>query len=211
MIKICIVDDDFHYRVALKRIFENPDTFILTGAFTSEEAVPHLLIQQPDVVILDDKLNALPGISLIKALRLNMPNTQFLICIPRYDDGVIISAITAGASGYILKNMPAQDIKKTIIEVYNRGITAEEPSLRNTTGLFQPVKFVVGDHRLSEREVEVLILISKGLLYKEIARALLISINTVKNHLKSVYKKMGVQNKTEAINKYKANLPFLTT
>jgi NarL family two-component system response regulator LiaR len=205
MINVSIVEDNSHYRSALSKLFDGSDLFRLSGAYSSaEEAWPKLLMNQPDIAIVDIRLPAMSGISLIQNIRKDMPLTQFMVCTSYYENDRIIEALKAGASGYILKDTSAEDIKRAVKELFMGGAPMSPYIARKLIGLFQQSEPDSNAYGLSEREQEVLRLLSDGLQYKEIAESLFISSNTVKNHLKSIYKKLHVQNKIEAINKFQA-------
>src|SRR5260221_12859499 len=97
MIKVAIVEDNFHYRSALVKLFQNTDGFLLKGAYSSaEEALPDLLLYQPDIVIIDILLQGMWGISLIRKIRFDLPVTQFLVYTLHQDNDIIIEAMRAG-------------------------------------------------------------------------------------------------------------------
>ena len=205
MIKVAIVEDNIHYRSALVKLLENSEHFLLKGVYSSaEEALPSLLALQPDVAVIDIQLPAMSGIALIEKIRFQLPRTQFLVCTLHQDNNNVFEALRAGASGYILKSTAADDITIAIKELHMGGAPMSPYIARKIVGLFQQSNRFDDNFGLSEREHEVLKLMCDGLLYKQIADRLFISSNTVKNHLKSIYKKLHVHNKIEAINKYKS-------
>jgi NarL family two-component system response regulator LiaR len=209
MIKVAIVEDNLHYRSAWAKLLENADGFHLNGVYSSaEEALPNLLLRQPDIAMISIQLPVMSGISLIQRVRHKMPGTHFLICTLYQDNDRIFEALIAGAAGYILKNATAEEIKNAVKDLFLGGAHICPYIARNIIALFQKTKGDIDHYGLSYRELEVLRLISKGLLYKEIAEKLFISGNTVKNHLKSIYKKLHVQNKTEAINIFQSRNPI---
>ena len=205
MIKVAIVEDNFHYRSALVALLESSGLFLLKGIYaTAEEAMTGLTVQPPDIAIVDIQLPGMSGISLIKTIRGSMPRTQFMICTLHQDNERIFEALKAGASGYILKDASADEIRNAVKDLFMGGAPMSPYIARKIIGLFHETAPDVKTYGLSDREQEVLELMCNGLLYKEIALKLSISGNTVKNHLKSIYKKLHVQNKIEAINKYQS-------
>ena len=133
-----------------------------------------------------------------------LPGTQFMVCSIHDDNDTIFEALKCGASGYVLKDpVTAEEIIKAIRDLYSGGSPMSPYIARKVIGSFQkPVK----DNEsfaLSVREKEVLELLSKGLLYKEIAECLGVTHETVKKHLKNIYQKLHVQNKIEALNKFR--------
>lgn len=205
MIKIAIVEDNLHYRSALVKLLQNSELFLLKGVYaTAEDAITGLFTDEPDITLIDIQLPKMSGITLIQKVRYQLPKTQFLICTLHQDNQNIFEALRAGASGYILKSTPADEIKNAIKELYMGGAPMSPYIARKIIGLFHQGTPNFDSYGLSDRELEVLELMSNGLLYKQIADRLFISSNTVKNHLKSIYKKLHVHNKIEAINKYQA-------
>lgn len=203
MINVAIIEDNFHYRSALVKLLEGTDTIQLHGVYsTAEEALPGLANRPPDVAIVDIQLPVMSGISLVEKIYPIIPRTQFLMCTLHQDNDNIFEALRAGASGYILKDASPEDIRSAVNEVYMGGAPMSPYIARKIISLFQQKLPEPNQYGLSDREMEVLKLMSRGLLYKEIAEKLAISKNTVKNHLKTIYKKLHVQNKIEAINKF---------
>ena len=204
MISVSIVEDNEYYRsTLLKAIGSNP-LFDTTGVHGSaEEAIEPLLNFPPDIAIVDIELQHMSGIELIGHLKSKDTPTQFLMCTSYQNSENVFSALKAGASGYIVKDASASEIENAVIELHQGGSPMNTYIARKVISLLhgQPQKKTYG---LSERELEVITLLSKGLIYKEISDQLAISANTVKNHLKSIYKKLHVQNKVEAVNKYRS-------
>ena len=144
------------------------------------------------------------GTELIVRLKDRLRHTQFMVCTIHDDNDTIFEALKCGASGYILKDpITANEIVKAIRDLYNGGSPMSPYIARKVIGTFQ--KPVINDVNslLSQREKEVLGLVAEGLLYKEIAIRLAISAETVKKHLKNIYQKLHVQNKVEALNKFR--------
>jgi DNA-binding NarL/FixJ family response regulator len=205
MITVSIVEDNDQFRNALEMIIPSQKDFLLIGSYTSaEKAMNELLNKPPDIVISDISLPGMRGTEMIVRLKDKMPNSQFMVCSIHDDNDTIFEALKCGASGYILKDpITADEITKAIRDLYNGGSPMSPFIARKVIGTFQ--KPVVNDESdiLSIREREVLELLSKGLLYKEIAERLGVSHETVKKHLKNIYQKLHVQNKVEALNKFR--------
>lgn len=204
MISIAIVEDHDHYRLLLQTIIEDNIEFKLTGVYTSgEEALTALVNSPPDIAIIDIQLKGITGIELIQQVRLKVPDTQFLICTAYQNNENVFDALKSGALGYIVKGSTSGEIQHAITDLYNGGSPMSPYIARKVIRLMQP-KDDINKYNLSDRELEVLSLLSKGLLYKEISDRLGISPNTVKNHCKNIYKRLHVQNKVEALNKYRS-------
>ncbi|TMI65957.1 MAG: response regulator transcription factor [Bacteroidetes bacterium] len=205
MITVSVVEDNDQFRDALEAIIKGQNELALIGSYISaEKAMSELMNKPPDIVICDISLPGMRGTELIVRLKDKMPRTQFMVCSIHDDNDTIFEALKCGASGYILKDpVTTDEIVKAIHDLYNGGSPMSPFIARKVIGSFQ--KPVVNDESstLSIREKEVLELLSKGLLYKEIAERLGITHETVKKHLKNIYQKLHVQNKIEALNKFR--------
>jgi NarL family two-component system response regulator LiaR len=204
MISISIIEDHEPFRSVLTNILNKNNNFKLTGIYSSgEEALVSLEDNRPNIVIVDIQLKNMSGIDVIKHIKGKIPDTQFLICTAHQDNDNVFKALRAGASGYIVKSSSVNEIQQAILELHAGGAPMSPYIARKVVTLIH--KKDNPDHQpLSERELQVLSLLSKGLLYKEISDSLGIATNTVKNHCINIYVKLHVQNKVEAINKYRS-------
>ena len=205
MIRVSIIEDNDQFRKALETIITHGKDTALVGSYTSaEKALIGLEQSPPDVAIVDVSLPGMSGPDLIVRLKNKIHQTQFMVCTIHDDNDTIFEALKSGAAGYILKDpVTAEEILKAIRDLYNGGSPMSPFIARKVIGSFQ--KPVINDVNslLSLREKEVLELVAQGLLYKEIALRLTISTETVKKHLKNIYQKLHVQNKVEALNKFR--------
>ena len=205
MITISVIEDNDQFRNALEAIITNQDEFALVGSYASAEKAMNAIIENPtDIIITDITLPGMRGTELIVRVKDKMPKTQFMVCSIHDDDNTIFEALKGGASGYILKDpVTADEIVRAIHELYNGGSPMSPFIARKVIASFQ--KPVINDPNslLSQREKEVLEWLAKGLLYKEIAERLGVGTETVKKHLKNIYQKLHVQNKIEALNKFR--------
>jgi DNA-binding NarL/FixJ family response regulator len=205
MIKVAIVEDNDQFRKALETIINQERDTELLGSYTSaEKALTALEQSPPDIAIIDISLPGMKGTELIVRLRDKLRHTLFMVCTIHDDNDTIFEALKCGAAGYILKDpVTAEEITKAVRDLYNGGSPMSPFIARKVIGTFQ--KPVINDVNslLSQREKEVLELVAQGLLYKEIALRLTISAETVKKHLKNIYQKLHVQNKVEALNKFR--------
>lgn len=205
MITVSVVEDNDQFRNALEAIIKEQDDFALAGSYDSAEKALYGLVESPpDIVIADISLPGMRGTELIIHLKDKMQQTQFMVCSIHDDNDTIFEALKCGASGYILKDpVTAAEIIKAIRDLYNGGSPMSPYIARKVIGSFQ--KPSIHDERslLSIREKEVLELLAKGLLYKEIADKLGVTHETIKKHLKNIYQKLHVQNKIEALNKFR--------
>jgi DNA-binding NarL/FixJ family response regulator len=205
MIKVAIVEDNDHFRTALETIVNQEKDLTLAGSYTSaEKALSALEQSPPDIAIVDISLPGMRGTELIVRLKDKIRQTQFMVCTIHDDNDTVFEALKSGASGYILKDpVTAIEIVKAIHDLYNGGSPMSPFIARKVIGTFQKPTINDVNSLLSQREKEVLEQVAQGLLYKEIAIRLAISPETVKKHLKNIYQKLHVQNKVEALNKFR--------
>ena len=201
MIHVSIAEDLPEIRLALERmIAAEPDMVLATSSDNAVDAAVAIVASQPDVVIMDINMPGMSGIDCIKQIAVDCPNTQFMIFTIYENDEKIFDALAAGASGYLLKKTPSEKILEAIKELYNGGSPMSTPIARKVINHFKETK-KPGHENLTNKENEILNLLSKGFLYKEIAVKLSISVGTVTQHIHNIYEKLHVTNKTEAINK----------
>jgi len=205
MITISIVEDNDQFRNGLETIINSEEDFYLSGSYNSaEKALAALQQAPPNIVIADISLPGMRGTELIVRLKDKLRQTQFMVCSIHDDDDTIFEALKCGASGYILKDpVTVAEITKGIRDLYNGGSPMSPFIARKVIGSFQKPIVTEESSLLSAREKEVLEFLSKGLLYKEIANKMGITHETVKKHLKNIYQKLHVQNKVEALNKFR--------
>ena len=205
MITISIVEDHDQFRNTLEIIIRGQNDLALVNSYSNaEKAMQDLPENPPDIVIVDITLPGMKGTELIVKLKAIMPQTQFMVCSIHDDNDTIFEALKSGASGYILKvPVTAEDILRAIHDLYNGGSPMSPFIARKVINSFQKPTINEVHSLLSLREKDVLELLSKGLLYKEIAEELGVGTETVKKHLKNIYQKLHVQNKIEAVNKFR--------
>lgn len=205
MIRVAIIEDNDQFRKALETIINQVQDTVLQGSYTSaEKAMIGLQQSPPDIAIVDISLPGMRGTELIVRMKDKIRNTQFMVCTIHDDDETIFDALKSGASGYILKDpVTVEEISRAIHDLYNGGSPMSPFIARKVIGTFQKPAISDPNSLLSLREKQVLELVAKGLLYKEIAIRLEISAETVKKHLKNIYQKLHVQNKVEALNKFR--------
>lgn len=205
-ISVCIVDDNNELRSALQEIVSMSEGYNCVGTMsTAEEAIRKLPLINPDVVLMDINLGGgESGIDCVRELKPKMPNTNFMMCTVYEEDEKIFEALSAGASGYILKKTAPGKMLEAIRELYQGGAPMSSQIARKVVAAFQNKPAVAGDNLdvLSNREKEILELLSRGLMYKEIAWELSISQETVRKHVYHIYEKLHVTNRVEAVNKF---------
>jgi DNA-binding NarL/FixJ family response regulator len=202
MITICIIEDLIEIQKGLQTIIESDSRFNLLKSFeNAEDAISQLPILNPDIVLTDINLPGKSGIDCITEIKNEIPETQFIMFTIYEDNDQVFEALKAGASGYILKNTSPEKIIESLLELNDGGSPMSPKIARKVLTSFNVITKNNVSDLISKREQEVLELLSKGFLYKEIADKLNITLSTVKRHLNHIYQKLQVQNKTEAINK----------
>jgi DNA-binding NarL/FixJ family response regulator len=203
MIRICVIEDILEIQLGLKNIIESNINFQLLKCFNNAEtAIIELPILMPDIVLTDINLPQKSGIDCVTEIKSILPQIQFIMFTIYEDNDQVFDALKAGATGYILKNTFPDKIIEALLELSEGGSPMSPKIARKVLNSFN-----IKDSNnsvnslLSKREQEVLKLLSKGYLYKEIANHLNITLSTVKRHLQHIYTKLQVQNKTEAVNK----------
>lgn len=207
MISVCLVEDIEEIRTTLAEIINGTDEYVCPASFgdvkSSLLSIPEL---KPDVILMDINLPDGSGIECVRKLKPLIPNTQFVMLTMYDDSNLVFEALAAGATGYLLKRTPPDKILEAIKEVYQGGSPMTMQIARMVVKYFskdnskKPV-----NENLTDREWEILGLLSKGMRYKEIAEKLFISIETVRTHLRKIYEKLQVRSATEAVLKYLSN------
>jgi DNA-binding NarL/FixJ family response regulator len=211
-ISVCIVDDNKDIRSALEQIILMAEGYSLAGSFAdAETALQKIPVVQPNVVLMDINLgDGESGIDCVRQLKPNHPGILFMMCTIYEEDEKIFEALKAGANGYILKKTAPGKLLDALRELYEGGAPMSSQIARKVVNAFQsrpagtPDTSVAGKaiSILSNRENEILELLARGMLYKEIAARLFISQETVRKHVYHIYEKMHVNNRVEAINKF---------
>lgn len=208
-IKVVIVEDLAEVAEGLTAFIQQDEALQLLATYrTAEAAALELPLLKPDIVIMDINLPGMTGIECVRKIKVLEPSIQFMMFTVYENNDQVFEALKAGASGYLLKKTPPLQIIESIKELQQGGSPMSASIARKLVTLFvdqHTVKATPEAAVLTPREKEVLNLIAKGLLYKEIAEQLGISFHTVRQHIGKIYEKLHVQNKTEAINKVFGN------
>lgn len=204
MIAVSIVEDIKDVRDSLRRMMESAPGFLCLSTYSNaEDALKDLPRVNPDIVLMDINLPGMNGIECIKKIKALCPQMQFMMFTIYEDSEQVFDALAAGASGYLLKKTPKEKILEALRELHEGGSPMNAHIARKVVGYFQKEREIRNtDAQLSPREKEVLELLSKGFLYKEISDRLNIAIGTVQQHIHKIYEKLHVQNRTEAVNKF---------
>ncbi|MEO5942351.1 MAG: response regulator transcription factor [Ferruginibacter sp.] len=205
-IPVAIVEDNNDIRQALENIIEMADGYeVACTCINGEDAIIKLPIFLPEVVLMDINLGGITGIEVVRELKVQHPEMLFMMCTIYEEDEKIFEALSAGASGYIIKKMAPAKLLEAIKELHNGGAPMSSQIARKVVSAFQNKKEEVTNDSLgllSKRELEILEMLSTGLVYKEISEKLFISSETVRKHVYSVYGKLHVNNRVEAVNKF---------
>lgn len=174
------------------------------GAYeTAEEALREIPSKTPDVLLMDINLPGMSGIAGVARLKAVLPDLQILMLTRFEQSDSIFDALRAGASGYLLKNTPPAELIQAIEHVQAGGVPMSMQIARKVISYFQQIPRPATEvEKLTAREQQVLALLAKGYLYKEISDHLGISINTLRNHLRAIYDKLHVHSRTEATVKF---------
>ena len=200
--RILLVDDHEVVRLGLKSLLERHPQFDVVGeASSAREAIEVVNNTHPDVVVMDIRLPGMSGIEACEEITGRFPETKVIMLTSYAEDEMLFSAIRAGASGYILKQIGGEDLVRAL-EAVGRGEAMLDPTV--TQRVFQEVRRAVKEEEasafahLSQQEKHVLLLVSEGKTNREIAKALFLGEGTVRNYVSSILSKLGVSNRAEA-------------
>jgi DNA-binding NarL/FixJ family response regulator len=202
-ITVSIVEDDAEMRQILGNwLKQSPDFQLLSEFGNAEAALERIPADKPAVVLMDINLPGISGVDCVGRLKPLLPNTQFVMLTVYEDANHIFAALAAGASGYLLKQTPGHDLLESIKDVYNGGSPMTSNIARKVVQSFQtPKPKTDPSEELSPREKEVLDLVTRGFLFKEIADKLGIGIPTVNTYIRRIYEKLHVRSRSQAIAK----------
>jgi DNA-binding NarL/FixJ family response regulator len=200
--RIILVDDHEVVRLGIKSLLERHPHFEVVGeASTAKEALEQVDRLLPDVVLMDIRLPGASGIEATEEIKNRYPEIKIIMLTSYAEDDMLFSAIRSGASGYVLKQIGADDLIKAI-EAVGRGEALLDPAV--TQRVFQEVRRAVKEEEasafinLSQQERHVLLLVSEGRTNREIAKTLFLGEGTVRNYVSSILSKLGVSNRAEA-------------
>jgi DNA-binding NarL/FixJ family response regulator len=207
-IKVFLADDHPLFRSGLKYSLGMKKDFVILGeASDGYSAVEKIKEDKPDIVLIDLDMPGLSGIAAIRIVKKMMPDLIMLILSTYSEEKHVREAMNAGADGYLLKNIPLEELQAVIYQFIN-GDSCFSPYLLNISLEQIPVVDTVKleDFGLTSREREVLHNLAQGTSNKEISNKLFISVETVKSHIKNIYKKLEVKNRVEAMKVYSDKL-----
>jgi len=206
-IRVAIFEDNKLLRDALQTIIDGTPGFNCCGVFTDGNRwEPDIYRSEPDVVLMDIEMPGLNGVEATKFISEKFPDIKILIQTVFSDNEKIFAALCAGASGYILKTDPPHKYLEAITDVYNGGAPISAGVAKKILGFFAHKNVILispeaEDYQLSQRENEILQLMVKGESYPVIAERIFLSYETVRTHVKHIYKKLHVASRNEAVTK----------
>jgi len=204
---VAIVEDKQEIRRSWTEIIETFGDFKCVCACASaEEAIRTIPKARPDVILMDIRLPRMSGIECTARLKALLPATPIVILTVLDNDDLIFRALKAGADGYLLKRSQPADLRAALLDVLNGGAPMSSVIARHIVRSFQqPPSNQKNEVHLSTREIEVLGLLSRGLSNKEIAEELKITVETLRGYLKTIYGKLHVHCRVEAVMSYAAS------
>jgi two-component system response regulator DegU len=202
-VSVLIADDQTLFREGIKDLLEDEKGIIVVGeASNGPEVVAMAKKLKPDVILMDIKLPQMDGVSATRIIRKECPNTNVLILSSYEDEAHVTEAIQAGANGYLSKMLPASELVNALKTFTSEGVMIPQPIMgKLIQGLRQMGQsgYDNAPDALTATEIKVMSLLGKGNSNKEIASTLDCSVKTVKNHLNSIFQKLSVNNRTEAV------------
>lgn len=203
MIQIIITEDNVTIRDGLALLINATDGMNCVAQYNScEEMLVDIKNHQPDVLLQDIGLPGMSGIEGVKKVREILPDVVILMLTVYEDEENVFESLKAGASGYLLKKTPPAQLIESVKDAHNGGSPMSSNIARKVVSFFQKNnKSQTSDSNLSDREKEILTSLAEGNSYKLIAEKLCISIDTVRTHIRHIYKKLHVHSQSEALSK----------
>lgn len=203
-ITVSLVEDDRGTRDSLTALLRSATALRCVSTYaTGEKALAGIPLEKPDVALVDINLPGMSGIECVAKLKAKLPGLHVLMLTTYEESDLIFDSLRAGANGYLLKNMPPAELIAALEEVQAGGAPMSMQIARKVVQHFHRAQNTDPDvEALSPREYEVLALLAKGRLYKEIADQLGIGLGTVRTYQRRIYEKLHVQSRTEAAVKF---------
>ena len=203
-ISVSIVEDDVQVRASLVKLIDSSPGFrCVSNHASAENALQEIPKVKSQVVLMDINLPGINGVECVRRLKPQMPGTQVIMLTVYQNTEHIFNALAAGATGYLLKQTPPAELLAAIREVHGGGSPMSSHIARKIVQSFQQSASASAEAQsLSSREAEVLDLLAKGFLYKEIADSMKVTYATVHTHIRHIYEKLHVRSRTEAVAKH---------
>ena len=207
-VRVLVVDDQRLMRDGIASLLEIQEGIEVVGtASNGQEALEKALALCPDVILMDVRMPGMDGVTATAQIARQLPTCQILMLTTFDDDEYIVNALQSGASGYLLKDIPAHNLASAVQAVH-RGVYQLDPAVvsKLVGALARPATAqppartgsALASNDLTEREIEVLRLIAQGATNREIATQLVISEGTVKNHISNILSRLGLRDRTQA-------------
>jgi DNA-binding NarL/FixJ family response regulator len=202
-LKVGIIEDQPKIREGLRSLIDGTEGYCCVGSFGSmEEALAKIDRELPNVLLVDIGLPGMSGIEGIRRLKDQHPGLAMLMLTVYDDDRRIFDALCAGACGYLLKKTPPARLLECLKEVVDGGAPMSPEVARRVVALFREIRPPEqADYQLTPHEIRILTLLVEGHNYKTAADELRVSINTIRFHMRSIYEKLQVHSKSEAVSK----------
>ncbi|MEO8398355.1 MAG: response regulator transcription factor [Ignavibacteriaceae bacterium] len=202
MINVAIVEDNDTIREGLAQLIGGTSEYSCIGSFSScEEFLDKVDLFEVDVVLMDIRLPGMNGIEGVKKSKQINPDINILMLTIYEESEVVYDALCAGACGYLVKKTPPAKLVEAIKDIYDGGSPMSSQIARQVITTFQNDRNYDSQYNLTSREIEVLTHLSDGNNYQEIADSLFISVDTVRHHIRNIYKKLHVHSQSEAVAK----------
>jgi DNA-binding NarL/FixJ family response regulator len=200
-INVSIVEDDANVRGSLACLINSTEGFNCVSQHPdAENALREIPSVKPEIVLMDINLPEMDGVECVRRLKQLLPQTQIVMLTVYENTNIIFSALSAGASGYLLKRSSPEQIIRAIRDVHSGGSPMSSHIARKVVASFQKVINPRHEYeKLSTREQQVLEFLSKGFLYREIGEEMKITYATVHTHIRHIYEKLQVRSRTEAV------------
>ena len=203
MITVSIIEDQRDTRESLATLVNGTKGLRCVSTFaTGEAALKGIPVDKPEIALVDINLPGMSGIDCVRKLKGQMPDLLMLMLTTYEESELIFNSLRAGASGYLLKNMPPEELIEAFEQVHAGGSPMSMQIARKVVDHFHRARGPSDVEKLTPREHEILSLLATGSMYKEIGDKLGIGLTTVRTHLKHIYEKLHVQNRTEAAAKF---------
>lgn len=201
MIRVLLVDDQTIIRDGLRALLEMQEDIQVVGeAANGQEALDRSLALRPDLVLMDIRMPVMDGVEAVWAIKKSCPDTIVIMLTTFDDDEYIINAMTYGASGYLLKDIGSEKLIESIRDGMDGGIILPgRVAAKITSRLAQGSTASVTLNDFTEREIDIIRLLTQGKNNKEIADSLFLSIGTVKNYISQIYFKIDVSERAKAV------------
>jgi DNA-binding NarL/FixJ family response regulator len=202
-ITVSIVEDAAGVREALVRLLDNANGFQCLASYPdAETALAGIPSRAPDVVLMDIDLPGMNGVECVRKLKMQLPEVRVVMLTVYENPEKIFDALSAGAVGYLLKKRLTEDLLAAIQDAYSGGAPMSSQIARKVVQFFQKIPASNSMESLSARELEVLDLLAKGFLVKEIADRTGLGYGTVRTYIRRIYEKLQVHSRSQAVAKY---------